>query len=114
MPKTIHEQVIDYLTDMHSIEVQALPQMRAAPKIAGDDRARGDLPRAQRETESHERLIRERLEELEAKPSLLKGMVKLTGGRPSSCSRARSRTRPASWWRTRSRTSTWSSRPTSC
>lgn len=81
MPKTIHEQVIDYLTDMHSIEVQALAQMRKAPEIAGDDRLAAIFREHERETESHERLIRARLEELDTKPSVLKDMLgKVTGG----------------------------------
>jgi len=81
MPKSIHEQVVDYLTDVHSIEVQALAQMRKAPEIAGDERLAAIFREHERETESHERLIRERLEGLDAKPSLLKDMLgKVTGG----------------------------------
>ena len=81
MPKTIHEQVIDYLTDMHSIEVQALAQMRKAPEIAGDDRLAAIFREHERETESHERLIRARLEELDTKPSVLKDMLGKVDGR---------------------------------
>lgn len=33
--QTFDEQLIKYLTDAHSIERQALVQMKLAPKIAG-------------------------------------------------------------------------------
>ncbi|HEX2127840.1 MAG TPA: DUF892 family protein, partial [Solirubrobacterales bacterium] len=36
MPADINEQLIKHLTDVHSIEEQALTQMRQAPQIAGD------------------------------------------------------------------------------
>ena len=36
MPDDIREQLIKHLTDVHSIEEQALTQMRRAPEIAGD------------------------------------------------------------------------------
>ena len=32
--RSIEEQITKYLTDVHSIEVQALEQMRFAPRIA--------------------------------------------------------------------------------
>ena len=81
MPKTIHEQVIDYLSDVHSIEVQALAQMRKAPEIAGDERLAAIFREHERETKAHERRIRGRLEELDTKPSVLKDLLgKVTGG----------------------------------
>ena len=81
MPKTIHEQVVNYLTDVHSIEVQALAQMRKAPDIAGDDRLAAIFRGHERETEDHELKVRERLESLDTKPSLLKDLLgKATGG----------------------------------
>ena len=40
------QQVIKYLTDVHSIEVQALAQMRKAPEDRGGRPAGRDLPRA--------------------------------------------------------------------
>ena len=45
MADTIEEQLIKHLTDAHSIEEQALAQMRVAPRIAGD----ADLAQAFRE-----------------------------------------------------------------
>src|SRR4051794_30581615 len=35
--RTLSEQINKYLTDVHSIEVQALAQMEAAPDLAGED-----------------------------------------------------------------------------
>jgi len=37
MPETLDEQLTKYLTDAHSIEEQALQQLRAAPDIADDE-----------------------------------------------------------------------------
>ena len=39
--RTLSEQVTKYLTDIHSIELQALAQLKAAPDIAGDERLAG-------------------------------------------------------------------------
>ncbi len=36
MPQDLREQLTKYLTDAHSIEEQALAQMRTAPDLAGD------------------------------------------------------------------------------
>jgi ferritin-like metal-binding protein YciE len=59
---SLQEQLHKYLTDAHSIEVQALAQMRSAPEMAGDEQF-GEIFRAhERETEEHKRLIEQRLE----------------------------------------------------
>ena len=39
----IQEQLTKYLTDAHSIEEQALAQLRSAPDLAGDPDAEGAL-----------------------------------------------------------------------
>ena len=36
--RTIEDQLTKYLADVHSIEVHALAQMKAAPKLAGEGR----------------------------------------------------------------------------
>ena len=81
MPNDIHEQLTKYLTDAHSIEEQALAQLRTAPKIAGDP----ELARAYRdhldETEGQERLVRELLEARGARPSSTKDTVMKLGGK---------------------------------
>jgi ferritin-like metal-binding protein YciE len=62
MAETIHGQVTDYVSDAHSIEEQALAQLRAAPELAGTE----TLAKAYRdhllETEEHERITRRLLE----------------------------------------------------
>src|ERR671917_36888 len=51
MPSTLEEQLTKYLTDVHSIEAQALAHLRAAPKIAGDAET-AELARSIREQEA--------------------------------------------------------------
>jgi ferritin-like metal-binding protein YciE len=80
MPTTLDEQLTKHLTDVHSIEEQALQQLRTAPKIAGDPelaRAFGDHLT---ETEDQERRVRERLEARGADPSKTKDLVARAGG----------------------------------
>jgi ferritin-like metal-binding protein YciE len=73
-------QLVKYLTDAHSIEEQALTQLRQAPKVAGSGQLaqvfRGHLT----ETEVHERRVRERLEALGASPSRAKDLAGKAGG----------------------------------
>jgi ferritin-like metal-binding protein YciE len=74
------EQVTKYLTDIHSIEVQALAQMRLAPRLAGDPELRRIFREHLKETEEHERLVREELERRGAKPSQVKDAAGRFGG----------------------------------
>ncbi len=74
------EQLVKYLTDVHSIELQALAQLRAAPKIAGDERLCEAFEQHLAETEEQEQRVRERLEELGGKPSKLKDAAGTDGG----------------------------------
>jgi ferritin-like metal-binding protein YciE len=80
MPETLEQQLTKYLTDAHSIEVQALVQMRVAPRMARDPQ----LARAFREhiveTQEQERLVRERLLAHHADPSRLKDAAGRAGG----------------------------------
>jgi ferritin-like metal-binding protein YciE len=71
----IQEQLNKYLTDCHSIEVQALVQMKAAPKLAGTDELARMYEEHERETEEHKRLVEERLEARGASTSKLKDVV---------------------------------------
>ena len=52
---TLAEQLTKYLTDAHSIEVQALAQLRTAPDIAGDPELAASFREHLEETEEHER-----------------------------------------------------------
>ncbi len=74
------EQLVKYLADVHSIELQALAQLRAAPKIAGDERLCEAFERHLVETEDQERRVRERLEALGGKPSKLKDVAGAAAG----------------------------------
>jgi len=77
---TLEQQLTKYLTDVHSIEEQALVQMRLAPRIAGDPDIASAFAAHERETERHESLIRERLQARDADPSTVKDLVgKVTG-----------------------------------
>jgi ferritin-like metal-binding protein YciE len=79
-PNDLDDQLIKYLTDAHSIEHQALEQMKHAPGIAGDPTISQQFSQHLTETEQHERLVRERLEALGAGPSRLKDLAgKVTG-----------------------------------
>src|SRR4051794_38331805 len=78
--RPIDEQLIKYLTDAHSIEEQALAQMRAAPDMAGDPQLADAFRAHLTETERHERLVRERLDAHGASPSKLKDAVMAVGG----------------------------------
>src|SRR2546421_9724006 len=79
-PNTLEEQLIKYLTDAHSIEQQALVQMKTAPKIAGDEQIAAAFSDHLVQTEGHERLVTERLTAHGAEPSKVKDLVgTLTG-----------------------------------
>jgi len=78
--RTLDEQLVKYLTDMHSIEEQALQQLRKAPDIAGDPALARAFEEHLRETERHEELVRERLEAHGANASAVKDLVMRAGG----------------------------------
>ena len=77
---TIQEQLVKYLTDAHSIEEQALPQLRAAPEIARDEQLAAIFRQHLAETERQEEYVRSRLEAHDEKPSKLKDTVMKVGG----------------------------------
>jgi ferritin-like metal-binding protein YciE len=78
--RTVEDQLTKYLADVHSIEVQALAQMRAAPKLAGGSRLAAAFSAHLDETAEHERLVRAELERRGADPSTLKDMAGRVGG----------------------------------
>jgi len=77
----LQKQLTKYLTDAHSIERQALAQMRAAPSLAGDPRIAEAFAAHCRETERHERLVCDRVEERDARPSMLKDVLGILTGK---------------------------------
>src|SRR5215210_6063771 len=78
--RTFDEQLTKYLTDVHSIEEQALAQLRLAPRVAGDPELERVFAEHLRETEGQERLVREQLERRGAKPSAVKDVAGRVGG----------------------------------
>jgi ferritin-like metal-binding protein YciE len=77
---TLSEQLTKYLTDAHSIEQQALAQMRVAPDLAGDPELGRAFTSHCHETIEHERAVRELLADRGASPAKLKDLLgTLTG-----------------------------------
>jgi ferritin-like metal-binding protein YciE len=74
-PQSLQEQLTKYLTDAHSIEQQALAQMKAAPELAGDEAISSAFATHLRETQEHESRVRECLAAREASPAALKDIV---------------------------------------
>jgi ferritin-like metal-binding protein YciE len=77
----ISDQLTKYLTDAHSIEVQALAQLRGAPGAAGRPKLSELYREHLTETERHEHRIRALLEARGSKPSLTKDTVMRLGGK---------------------------------
>src|SRR5918998_229366 len=78
--RSFDEQLTKYLADVHSIEEQALAQLRLAPRVAGDRELKRIFAEHLRETEGQERLVREQLERRGAKPSTVKDVAGRVGG----------------------------------
>jgi len=81
MARGLDDQLTKYLTDAHSIEVQALAQLRSAPDIAGTPELAQAFRTHLAETEKHERITRELLEARDARPSKVKDTVMGIGGK---------------------------------
>jgi ferritin-like metal-binding protein YciE len=77
---TPEEQLVKYLSDAYSIEVQALAQLKMAPKLAGHPKLEQAFKEHLTETEGQQRLIGQRLEAHGASPSKIKNVVMAAGG----------------------------------
>jgi ferritin-like metal-binding protein YciE len=77
----IHEQLTKYISDAHAIEVQALAQLDQAPDAAQYPPFEAALSEHKVETERHEKLTRQLLDERGASPSRLKDMIMGVGGK---------------------------------
>ena len=80
----IEEQLVKYLTDVHSTEEDAIKQLEAGVDAVRDDRLAEVLRDHLAETRVHERLIRTRLAAHDAAPSAVKdtfqkGVAAVTG-----------------------------------
>lgn len=81
MPDDIHDQLTAYLTDAHSIEEQALAQLRSIPPLEDAPKLAEALRAHLAETEGHERSVKELLEQRDAGPSWFKDAVMKLGGK---------------------------------
>src|SRR3954463_11811190 len=81
MTRELDDQLTKYLTYAHSIEVQALAQLRKAPDIAGADVLAQAFREHLSETEGHEQTTRELLEARDETPSKVKDVVMGVGGK---------------------------------
>ena len=80
MATTVEEQLAIYLTNAHSIEVQALVQVERAKEIARDPELAAAFEKHVEETQRHERFVRSRLEALSWAPVPYKDLAgKATG-----------------------------------
>lgn len=75
------EQLTKYLVDAHSIEVQALAQLRTAPEIARAPQLVQAFTEHLHETEGHERTTRALLEQRGESPSTVKDAIMQLGGK---------------------------------
>ncbi len=78
--RDLGEQLTKYLTDVHSIELQALAQLERAPEIAGAERLADVFAGHLEETREQERLVRATLEGRGADTSTLKDIAGRVGG----------------------------------
>jgi ferritin-like metal-binding protein YciE len=78
--RSMKEQIVKYLADIHAIEEQALVQMKIAPMFAGDPTLEGIFERHLGETEEQKRRVEERLEALGGSPSKVKDVAGAASG----------------------------------
>lgn len=74
------EQLTKYLTDAHSVELQAVEQLRFAPGMAGDADLTAIYAEHLDESRQHERLVRDELRRRGARPSTVKDLAGRVGG----------------------------------
>jgi ferritin-like metal-binding protein YciE len=80
----IQEQIVKYLTDLHSTEEHAIASLKVGAAEVKDEELAHVLGQHLVETREHERLVRERLQALGHSPSALKdtmskGLAAVTG-----------------------------------
>jgi len=80
MADDLGEQLTKYLADAHSIEEQALQQLKGAPKASGDSGLADIFRDHLTETEGHERAMRARLEAHGEGANKLKDLLMKVGG----------------------------------
>ncbi|MBV8989300.1 MAG: DUF892 family protein [Solirubrobacterales bacterium] len=78
--RSIDKQVVKFLADVHSVELQALAQLQLAPRIAKGPELIRAFVEHRHQTRAHERLMREALENRGGTPSRLKDLAGRVGG----------------------------------
>jgi ferritin-like metal-binding protein YciE len=81
MPDNLQEHLTAYLSDAHSIEEQALAQLRSLPPLERAEKLASVLRGHLAETEDHERTVKQLLEARDARPSWFKDSVMKLGGK---------------------------------
>jgi ferritin-like metal-binding protein YciE len=79
--RTPREQLVHFISDMYSVEQQALAQLVRAPDIAGDSDLAEDFRTHYSETEQQADLIQERLVAHGDSPSIIKDAIMRLGGK---------------------------------
>jgi ferritin-like metal-binding protein YciE len=81
MSRTPKEQLVHFLSDMYSMEQQALAQLVSAPKIAGDAMLAAEFAQHHTQTEQQADLVRQRLEAHGGSASAIKDAIMKLGGK---------------------------------
>ena len=81
MPVGSKDPLKKFLSDVYSIEQQALAQMRVAPELAGDATLSRHFQEHLVETERQAEMVKERLEAVGGSPSRVKDAVMRLGGK---------------------------------
>ncbi len=81
MSRTPQEQLVHFLSDMYSVEQQALAQLVSAPKLAGEPAVAADFREHHWETEQQAESVRKQLEARGGSPSAIKDAVMKLGGK---------------------------------
>jgi ferritin-like metal-binding protein YciE len=79
--RTPREQLSHFLSDMYSVEQQAIAQMVTAPELVGDPTLAADFRQHYFETREQARLVRERLEAHGRSASAIKNAIMKLGGK---------------------------------
>ncbi len=81
MSRNPQEELVHFLSDLYSMELQALVQMEKAPDLAGVPALAADFRTHLAETEGQADAIRARLEALGGKPGAVKDAIMKLGGK---------------------------------
>lgn len=81
MSRTPQEQLVHFLSDLYSMELQAVAQLKTAPSMAKDPALVADFEAHLGETEQQADRVRLQLESLGEKPSAVKDAIMKLGGK---------------------------------